>query len=284
MKYQEGIIKNKQLDDYFLNDRSVRESGHDTSYRIDGNCSDLNLVELNSMLYKYESDFAHLTEIYLNGNFNGYNSVHWFAVAIERAERMHKLMWNEEKSQYFDYNFKTKEQTLFESATNFTPLWAGLVDRKKANSVVKSLMSTLKEKGGIAACSEISRGEISTTRPSRQWDYPNGWAPHQIMIWKGLLNYGFNNEAQELIYRWLYMIIINAVNYNGTIPEKYDVVKGTHKVFAEYGNVGTDFEYITQEGFGWMNASYQYGLSLLLDHYIKKLNQLKTPEELFSKQ
>ena len=45
--------------------------------------------------------------------------------------------------------------------------------------------------------------------------------------------------------------------------------------------MGTDFEYITQEGFGWMNASYQYGLSLLESIYITSLNELKLPEELF---
>ena len=102
-----------------------------------------------------------------------------------------------------------------------------------------------------------------------------------MMIWKGLYQYGFENEAQELIYRWLYMITKNAVDYNGTIPEKYDVVSATHKVFAEYGNVGTEFQYITQEGFGWMNASFQYGLSLLKPSYREKLNQLITPETIF---
>jgi len=102
------------------------------------------------------------------------------------------------------------------------------------------------------------------------------------MIWKGLLNYGFNKELQELIYRWLFMITKNAVDYNGTIPEKYNVVKGSHKVFSEYGNVGTDFEYITQEGFGWMNASYQYGLSLLQNNYKTHLNNLTSPEKLFN--
>ncbi len=102
-----------------------------------------------------------------------------------------------------------------------------------------------------------------------------------MMIWKGLLNYGYKDEVQELIYRWLYMITKNAVDYNGTIPEKYDVVEATHKVFAEYGNVGTDFEYITNEGFGWMNASYQYGLSLLENRYIEDLNHLKNPELIF---
>lgn len=56
--YQSQQIQNDFLDTYFLHDRTVRESGHDTSYRIEGNCADLNLVELNAMLYKYEIDFA----------------------------------------------------------------------------------------------------------------------------------------------------------------------------------------------------------------------------------
>ena len=102
-----------------------------------------------------------------------------------------------------------------------------------------------------------------------------------MMIWRGLINYNFIEEAQELIYKWLFMITKNAIDYNGTIPEKYDVVDATHKVFAEYGNVGTDFEYITQEGFGWMNASYQYGLSLLEDKYVEKLNMLIQPIDVF---
>ena len=102
------------------------------------------------------------------------------------------------------------------------------------------------------------------------------------MIWKGLLNYNYIEKAHELIYRWLWMITKNAVDYNGTIPEKYDVVSATHKVFAEYGNVGTDFEYITREGFGWMNASYIYGLDLLPDTYKDKLNELIEPDTLFN--
>jgi len=105
--------------------------------------------------------------------------------------------------------------------------------------------------------------QVSKDVAQKQWDYPNGWAPHQMMIWTGLKQYGFEEEVQELTYRWLWMITRNAVDYNGVIPEKYDVVSTTHKVFAEYGNVGTEFDYITTSGFGWMNASYQLGLNLL---------------------
>ena len=281
LQYQSGEISEPNLDTYFKHDRSLRESGHDTSWRLDAICADLNTVDLNSLLYKYESDFAYLTELYFDGEFNGYQGTHWFEIADTRAELMKKLMWNEEKGQYFDYNFKKKEQTHFESASNYVPLWAGLIDSRQVHKIVKVLMSQLKEKGGIAGTSRNMNAKLPKNAIQRQWDYPNGWAPHQMLIWRGFKTHGFQAELQELLYRWLYLITRNAVDYNGTIPEKYDVVAATHKVFAEYGNVGTDFEYITQEGFGWMNASYQYGLQLLNEDLIERLNNLETPESIF---
>ena len=281
-QYQLGELKAPKLDIYFTHDRSLRESGHDTSWRLDDVCADLNTVALNSLLYKYEADFAHLIEVYFNGEFNGYNSTYWFEIADERANLMNKLMWNENKGQYFDYNFKKKEQTYFESASNYFPLWAGLISNLQVRRIVKSLMLQLKEKGGIAGTSRAMNANLPKNAIQRQWDYPNGWAPHQMLIWRGLKAQGFQDQLQELVYRWLYMITRNAVDYNGTIPEKYDVVAATHKVFAEYGNVGTDFKYITQEGFGWMNASFQYGLELLNQDLIQRLNNLETPNSIFN--
>lgn len=280
--YDLETIKNTELDHYFVNDRSVRESGHDTSYRIEGNCADLNLVELNAFLYKYETDFADLIKQYFNNqfNYNGktYSSEYWIDKAGIRKDKVNQFLWDEEKGLYLDFNFKTKTPSNFIAATTLTPLWSKMASQEQANRIVKYTLPLLIEKGGIAGCTQESRGEISVNRPARQWDYPNGWAPHQMLIWKGLINYGFIEEVQDIIYRWLYMITKNAVDYNGTIPEKYDVVEATHKVFAEYGNVGTDFEYITQEGFGWMNASYQYGLALLSKSNLEKLNQLIAPK------
>lgn len=285
LKYESGEIVNPEVDAYFTHDRSVRESGHDTSYRIEGNCADLNVVELNALLYKYETDFSEIIEKEFNSSFQigskTYNSDYWKELSAKRKQLINTLLWNQEKGMYFDYNVKTKTQSNFVAATTFSPLWSNIASQEQAEAIVKKALPLLLEKGGIAGSTAESRGEISENRPARQWDYPNGWAPHQMMIWKGLLTYGFSSEAQELIYRWLFMITKNAVDYNGTIPEKYDVVAATHKVFAEYGNVGTDFEYITQEGFGWMNASYQYGLSLLEGKYIANLNQLLEPEDIF---
>lgn len=279
--YAEGQITNKELDAYFVHDRTVRESGHDTSYRIEGQCADLNLVELNAMLYKYETDFAELIGQEFDGILENYTAQFWKEKAEMRKSLVNRYLWNEEKGLYFDFNVKTNVQSDFVAATTLAPLWAKLCSEDQAQQLIVKAVPLLKEKGGIAGSTKRSRGDISEDRPQRQWDYPNGWAPHQMMIWKGLFNYGYINESQELIYRWLFMITRNAVDYNGTIPEKYDVVEATHKVFAEYGNVGTDFEYITQEGFGWMNASYQYGLTLLHSSYKEKLNNLVSPEKLF---
>jgi len=279
--YQSGEITNEALDTYFIHDRSLRESGHDTSWRLDNICADLNTVALNSFLYKYEADFAQLIAQYFDGEFEGYTQDYWVERMNNRAHLMNTLMWNTEQQQYFDYNFKTKSQAEFVSASNYFPLWAGFVETDKVSAMVRTMMEDLKEEGGIAGTSRDMNANLPRGAVQRQWDYPNGWAPHQMLIWRGLKNYGFNTELQELVYRWLFMITRNAVDYNGTIPEKYDVVAATHKVFAEYGNVGTQFEYMTQEGFGWMNASYQYGLTLLESKYRDALNELKSPNSIF---
>lgn len=50
--YNDGSIPEPELDEYFLHDRGVRESGHDTSYRLEKKCADLATIDLNSLLYK----------------------------------------------------------------------------------------------------------------------------------------------------------------------------------------------------------------------------------------
>lgn len=61
------------------------------------------------------------------------------------------------------------------------------------------------------------------------------------------------------------------VDFNGVVPEKvcrlaylpccrdlttikFDAVKLSHLVDAEYGNQGVDFKMVPREGFGWMNC------------------------------
>lgn len=285
-KYMNREIIEPEIEEFIKHDRSIRESGHDTSYRLDKISAHLNTVDLNSLLCKYEIDIARIIRNEFDDRFTSFegtieNSETWLQKAKERKELINKFMWNEEKGFFFDYNFMEGKQTGFESATAFYPLWVKLASQEQADLLIQKALPRLEFAGGIAGSSKESVGIINEDRPQKQWDYPNGWPPHQILIWEGLENYGYDEIAERLAYKWLYLIVKNAADYNSTIPEKYDVVSCTHKVFAEYGNVGTEFDYISREGFGWMNASFKVGLTILNDELKDKLNELVPPGDIF---
>lgn len=284
--YIAGKLSVPELDAFFVHDRAMRESGHDTSYRLLGVCADLATVDLNSLLYKIERDIGDiiLTEFhdaFTTRERRSYTSAEWYSYADHRKALINKYLWNAERGMFFDYDVARGAQQSYVSATTFYPLWAGLATKEQSSSVVHRALPLLESAGGVVGSDERSRGEISPARPERQWDYPYGWAPHQMLVWQGLLNYGYDDVVRRLAYRWLYTITSNAVDYNGTIPEKFDLASRTHRVFAEYGNVGTKFSYITREGFGWTNASYEIGLALLPQKLRDSLNSLIPPEWIF---
>ena len=201
---------------------------------------------------------------------------------------MFELLWDDANGMFYDYDFAHQRRHAYASATSLYPLWAAHPDdastrflsREQAHRLVSNVLRQLEMPGGVAA-SAPDFFVRNPGLPQRQWDYPNGWAPHQMIAWGALRNAGLDEDAARLTYKWLYTITRNATDYNGTIPEKFDVVKRSHRVFAEYGNVGTSFSYITKEGFGWMNASFQVGLKLLPAPQRTALEALQPPEEVF---
>lgn len=284
--YNTRKVHEPELDEYFLNDRAVRESGHDTSYRLDGKAAHLCTVDLNSLLYKYEIDIGKTIRDKFNDSFETRSGIEasapWFERAKKRKQASSKYLWNEEESMFFDYDVKLKQQSDYVSATALWPLWAGMATEHQAELLVNNSVHKLEELGGLVAGTKASRGEINIDRPNRQWDYPFGWAPQQILAWIGLQNYGFNDVAKRLVYRWMYIMTKSFVDYNGIVVEKYDVTKTTdpHRVEAEYGNQGADFKGVATEGFGWVNASYEVGLDIL-DMKAKRALGAVTPPDVF---
>ncbi len=306
-RYLAGEIRQPELDRFFVHDRCVRESGHDTTYRwnVRGNvsgdpdddrCADFVTVDLNALLYKFELDIARTIKEEFNDAFTRQDgtpekSKAWFRRAGKRKKLIRRYLWDKKRAMFFDYDVTNKRRHGYVSATTFYPLWAGyrtepglrILTREETESLLAAALPLLEMPGGMTASTEKSRGVLSERRPARQWDYPNGWPPHQMIVWQGLINNGYDEAAHRLIYRWLYTITRNAADYNGTIPETLDVVRRSHEVFAEYGNVGTKFAYITREGFGWMNASYQVGLKLLPANLRSSLEAMVPPEWIFDR-
>ncbi|KAI0997834.1 Cytosolic neutral trehalase [Podosphaera aphanis] len=295
--YNNGKIHEPELDEYFLHDRAVRESGHDTSYRLEKVCANLATVDLNSLLYKYEKDIARVIRNHFGDKFElpvefhtpgmevGHieTSAVWERRAKSRKAAINTYLWNEEKGIFFDYDTIKEKQTTYESCTTLWTLWASVASPKQAAKIVSNGIPLFEAAGGFASGSEASRGPVGIDRPNRQWDYPYGWAPHQMLAWTGLQRYGYHDEAERLSYKWLFMMIKAFVDFNGTVVEKYDVTRTVdpHRVDAEYGNQGLDFEGVAKEGFGWVNASFVYGLTIISSHMQRALGAL-TPWEQYA--
>ncbi|KAF9540400.1 alpha,alpha-trehalase nth1 [Mortierella hygrophila] len=311
--YNEGTVIEPELDTYFKHDRAVRESGHDTTYRLDNCCADLATIDLNALLYKYEIDIAETIQSIYGDSFETpyydcydtlaqeekeektesgqekesgermmmHTSEQWFERARIRREKLNRYCWNEERGMFFDYDTRLETMCTYESVTTFYAMWAGCADRDKAERMMTTALPLFEVTGGLVSGTESSRGFITLARPNRQWDFPFGWAPHQIISWIGFEKYGFMEETKRTCYRWLYTITKAFVDFNGVVPEKFDIVNMTHRVQVEYGNVGVDFKFIPREGFGWMNASYQVGLGYMDRGLRRALGAVMDPTKVF---
>ncbi len=286
-KYADLKADGITLDQFFKHDRAVRESGHDTTHRFDDRTADFVSVDLNSLLYKYETDFAELLESEFGGKLLALgkdfgDAAFWRQRAAARKKAMLALMWDEQRGFFFDYDFANHRRSTYISATGLWPLWAKMLDAnnpKEMENVRRTVAFACEKLELPAGLSATAKESVASARhhDARQWDYPYGWAPHQMLAWRGLKNYGLDADAGRLAYRWLYTIVKNAHDFNGVIPEKYNVVTGSHEVFVEYGNVGTKFAYIATEGFGWMNASFEVGMNYLSPAQLADLHTLKPP-------
>ena len=286
-RYNDGRITEPTLDEYFLHDRAVRESGHDTTFRLDGRAARLCTVDLCALLYKYEVDIAHFIKDVCDGQLelpdgSIETSMVWVQAADRRKLLADKFLWNEDRGMYFDYDFIADQQSSYESVTTLWPLWSEMASPQQAARLVQVALPKFEEAGGLVSGTKesLGTGDLTLNRPNRQWDHPFGWAPHQMLAWHGLYAYGFHADARRLAYRWLYMITSAFSDFNGVVPEKFDVVKMSHKVDVEYGNVGTDFKMVPREGFGWMNASYLVGQRYLSLFEKRALGALVHPHSL----
>jgi alpha,alpha-trehalase len=171
-KYNDGTIKEPQLDEYFLHDRAVRESGHDTTYRFEKICGNLATIDLNSLLYKYEVDIATAIRDVFDDSFEiedefflspfppspeafeaekkrpslrvsstaaPQTSEIWFHRAALRKELIDQYLWNDSRKLYFDYDTVKQKQIKYESVTAFWALWAGCASEEQAWKLVYAM-------------------------------------------------------------------------------------------------------------------------------------------------
>jgi alpha,alpha-trehalase len=225
---------------FYRADRAMRESGFDPSGRFgpfSAAILDYNPVDLNSLLYRMEMDISTIdAELHLPQA-----AKLWAMRARNRADAVNRLMWDEERGQYFDYDFQHKRRSRYEFLTTFYPLWVGIATPQQAARVAAQV-SLFERAGGL---------QTSTQVTGDQWDAPFGWAPLQVIAIRGLRRYGFHEAADRISTKFLSMVVRDFAEHR-TIKEKYDVVTARSDLSASL-----QFGYGTNEiGFGWTNAAF----------------------------
>lgn len=226
-----------------LHDLAEAESGWDMTPRFGRKALHYLPVDLNALLYKYETDFARFYRL-LN---DGRGAAKWEVAAEHRKQAMDELMWSNLRGQYYDYNYDKEKRGTVSSLAGLYPLWAGMADKKQADQMVKALRR-YENRGGLATTDAQQLSHFVPGALPTQWAYPNGWAPLHYLIIKGLERYGYHVDAKRIAMKWL-KTNLNWFNQNGVFLEKYNVVN-PEKPPAK----GV---YPSQTGFGWTNAVFE---------------------------
>lgn len=227
----------------YLHDLAEAESGWDLTPRFDHKALNFLPVDLNALLYKYETDFARAARIFKDMRM----AAKWDDAAEVRKKTVNELMWDRIRGLYYDYNYVKGKRGGTSSLATFYPMWAGMIDEKQAASLVKGLRR-FENKGGLATTDALPLGQFVFGSIPTQWAYPNGWAPLHYIVIKALERYGYHEDARRIAIKWLKtnMYWFNEQHvflekYNAVSPEK-PPVKGV---------------YPSQTGFGWTNAVFE---------------------------
>lgn len=226
----------------FRNIRAACESGWDFSSRWLRDPEDLTTiytteiipVDLNCLLFHLEktiSDAAHAAgDTDLADNY--------FVLANARKDAIDQYCWSKRRQFYFDYDFISGQQSGAETLAAAFPLYFKIASNEKATAIARKLGKSFLKEGGF----------VTTTQSTgQQWDAPNGWAPLQWIVIRGLWNYGFRDLAQDAAERWL-ATNEKVFRHTGKMMEKYNV----EDTAVEAGGG----EYPSQDGFGWTNGVY----------------------------
>ncbi len=220
--------------------RAAAESGWDFSTRWFEDPQDMATirttqvvpVDLNALLYKLEQVLAKASG--LAGQQS--QEVFYLGRAEARKTLLQTLFFDKEQGFFVDLMLPDLDPSGILSVAAAYPLFFGIATPGQAELVAEKLRADYLKAGGWVTTSNNT---------GQQWDSPNGWAPMQWVIYRGLCQYGKEAEAREGAQRWIDNNLGVYIK-TGNLVEKYDV--------EHIGIQAVGGEYEAQNGFGWTNG------------------------------
>jgi hypothetical protein len=129
----------------------------------------------------------------------------WKRDADERSRKINATFWDEETGFYYlvdrrthQFTHKKQNDLKRQEIIGFLPLWAGIVDSTRARKLVTALTDPKKfwRKYGVPSLA----ADDPYYNPKGYWNGPV-WVEWDYLIERGLIDYGYTNEARELTNR-----------------------------------------------------------------------------------
>ena len=221
---------------------ALAESGWDCTSRFALNAHEYIPADLNSLLYLLETNMAYFaTILHKDGD-----TARWTTRADARKARMTALLWDNSRGVFCDRHAPSGCHNHVVSAAAFYPLFVGLATPAQAASTVQAL-PLLEYEHGIACC------EQQDDLLDLQWDFPHGWACLHYIVIRGLMRYGYPEDALRIAEKYV-RTVAREFERTGNLWEKYNVVTG---------KVSATLEYDTPPMMGWSAGVYLFCEELL---------------------
>lgn len=209
------------------------ESGWDFNPRFERRCMDYCPVDLNSLLYAYESFMQRY----------GNDKKKWEKRANKRLKLMRELMTDQTTGVMYDYDYVNSRMSPVVSAASWWPIWLGI-----STNGSEVLLRCLEAPHGMYTCDPTKAKGIY------QWDAPNGWSACQYAAYMALDRIGREDDAKRIAKKYVDSIV-DIYNATGQLWEKYNVAEGSVNVKNEYPMPG--------EFMGWTAGVFQHAFKFL---------------------
>jgi glycogen debranching enzyme len=125
--------------------------------------------------------------------------------AVQRSILINRFMWDDSTGFYYNVNkgdhtftFKKENDLKRKEIICFLALWSGVADKHKAERLIDHFKNPAEFYRNYG-CPSLSADD-PYYNPIGYWNGPV-WLPWQYLIFRGLLDYGYINEADDLLKR-----------------------------------------------------------------------------------
>ena len=171
----------------------------------------------------------------------------WKSIAERRSRLINHHLWDKKTGFYYnidkndqDFSFNNNNDLKIKEIIGFLPLWAGIATKKQAHDLMKVMTDPHEFWRPFGVPTLTAKDEYYN--PIGYWNGPI-WIQWQYLLFRGLLDYGYTDEAVELAERVIDNVI-HQLKVDHNFWEFYsadDYQAGWHKSYIWTGIVARMF-------------------------------------------